>query len=112
MEINYKLDEIRLIAGGDDSFIAIIVAAFLEEVPEALRLIMEGYGAKNHNDVYQNSHKIKPTIKQFHLSVYDELMTLHDWGKNKEDADVSGSLAILKLEIDKVVEEMKSDFNL
>ena len=110
MELNYKLDEIRLIAGDDESFIAIIVDAFLEEVPEALQLIIEGYRRKNHDKVYQNAHKIKPTIKQFNLSVYDELMVLHDWGKNKENTDVSESLAILKFEIDKVVNEMKSDF--
>ena len=112
MELNYKLDEIKLIAGDDKDFIVVIIAAFLDEVPDALQLIIEGYRRKNFIKVYQNAHKIKPIIKQFEISIYNDLLVLENWGKNKVDLDVSESLSILKSEIDKVVKEMKIDFKL
>jgi len=112
MEINYKLHQIREIAGGDESFIPIIIEAFLEEVPEAVQLILEGLRLGNHEQVYQNAHKIKPTVQQFELSIYDALIILQDWGKFKQETNVMAVFKKLQLEVAAVVSEMKTDFNL
>ncbi len=112
MENSYKLHQIREIAGGDESFIPVIIAAFLEEIPEAVQLISEGLEQNNHEQVYQNTHKIKPTLKQFELTVYDDLITLQDWGKFKQNTDVTPVFEHFLSEISTVIVEMKTDFNL
>jgi len=112
MEVNYKLHQIREIAGGDESFIPIIIEAFLEEVPEAVQLISEGLSENDHNKVYQNAHKIKPTVQQFEISIYEELIVVQDWGKFKQESNVTDAFERLQEAIAAVVVEMKTDFDL
>jgi len=112
MKKSYNLDQIKEIAGGDESFIPVIIAAFLEEVPEAVQQMAEGLQANNHNQVYQNAHKLKPTFKQFGLKMYDELIVLQDWGKFKQDANVTETFKKLEENISSVIVEMKTDFDL
>ena len=90
MEKQYKLDKIRELAGGDKAFIEAIIFAFLDEVPEAINQIKEGYSNADFKQVYQNAHKIKPTIEMFDLPVYDEVIKIQDWGKfQQSDCDIS-----------------------
>ncbi len=112
MKQYYKLHAIREIAGEDESFIVIIIAAFLEEIPEAVGLIKEGLQEGNHNKVYQNAHKIKPTVQQFELPIYKELIILQDWGKFKQNTNVDAVFLKLENIINKVILEMKTNFNL
>ncbi len=112
MARNYNLDQIKEIAGGDESFVPIIIAAFLEEVPEAIQQMEEGLKANNYEQVYQNAHKLKPTFKQFGLAMYDELIVLQDWGKFKQNTNVTETFKKLQNSIANVIIEMKSDFDL
>lgn len=113
MEVNYKLNNVRELAGGDESFIADIAAAFVEEVPEAIALIKEGLAKKNYEQVYQNAHKIKPTIQMFELPIYNEIIVIQDWGKFEQAGkDVSKTFNKVNILIQAVTKELKSDFNL
>jgi len=113
MEVNYKLDKVRELASGDEDFIAAIAAAFLEEVPEAIAQINEGISNKDFTQVYQNAHKIKPTIQMFDIAILDDVIVLQDWGKlEKENDDVSTQQERVTAVINAVVSELKSDFSI
>lgn len=113
MEVNYKLDKVKELASGDADFIAAIAAAFLEEVPEAIMQINKGLEHKNYTQVYQNAHKIKPTIQLFDIAVLEDVLILQDWGKfEKGNDDVSNELERVNAVINSVVSEIKSDFSL
>jgi hypothetical protein len=113
MEVNYKLDKVRELASGDEDFVAAIAAAFLEEVPEAIAQINEGIVNKKFTQVYQNAHKIKPTIQMFDIAILDDVLVLQDWGKFERIADdVSVEQERVNAVIKAVVSELKSDFKL
>ena len=113
MEVNYKLDKVRELASGDEDFIAAIAAAFLEEVPEAIAQINEGIDNKNFMQVYQNSHKIKPTIQMFDIAILDDVIVLQEWGKHEKiNDDVHVELERVNAVIKAVVSELKSDFDI
>lgn len=113
MEVNYKLNNVRELAGGDDEFVAAIAAAFVQEVPEAIALIKDGLSTKNYEQVYQNAHKIKPTIQMFELPIYNEIIVIQDWGKFKQAGkDVSKTFNKVSILIQAVTKELKADFNL
>jgi len=113
MEVNYKLDKVRELASGDEDFTAAIAAAFLEEVPEAITKINEGIGKKDFYQVYQNAHKIKPTIQMFDIAILDDVLVIQDWGKfEKTNDDVSVEQERVNAVIKAVVLELKSDFSL
>ena len=113
MEVNYKLDKVRELAGGDDDFVMAIAAAFLEEVPEAIEQIEAGVAAGDFKQVYQNAHKIKPTIQMFEVPVFDALLKVQDWGKfEQKEIDIKPTFLTLKSKVALVSEELKSDFGL
>jgi len=113
MEVNYKLEKVRELASGDDDFVTAIASAFLEEVPEAIIQINEGITNKNFHKVYQNAHKIKPTIQMFDIAILDDVLVLQDWGKfEKITDDVSVEQERVNAVIKAVVSELKSDFSL
>lgn len=113
MEENYKLDKIRDLASGDNGFIADIAAAFLEEVPEAIDQINQGLINKDFSQVYQNAHKIKPTIQLFDIDVFEDVLVLQDWGKfEQKNVDVTVEFERVNAVIKTVILELKSDFSL
>lgn len=113
MEVNYKLDKVRELASGDEDFTLAIASAFLEEVPEAIAQINKGILNKDFHRVYQNAHKIKPTIQMFDIAILEDVIVLQDWGKfEKANEDVSIEQKRVNAVINAVVSELKSDFSL
>lgn len=113
MAEHYKLDRIRELADGDEDFVAILAATFLEEVPVDAERLRVAVPAKDYKEAYQAAHKMKPTIELFGLSIYDQLIEVQDWGKfEQKDTDVTQQLHSLLTAIDNTIEEIKKDFNL
>lgn len=113
MEVNYKLDKVKELASGDHDFVAAIAAAFLEEVPEAVSQIEIGLNEVDFTKVYQNAHKIKPTIQLFEIPVFDDVLVIQDWGKfEQKEKTVFAEFERLNAVIKVVVAELKSDFKL
>lgn len=113
MAENYSLNKVTDLASGDNDFIAAIAAAFLEEVPEAVSEIENGINKCNFGKVYQNAHKIKPTIQLFDIPVYDNLIVIQDWGKfEQHDKDITNEFKQFSTVIKVVISELKSDFEL
>ncbi len=113
MEVNYKLTKVRELASGDDDFVIAVATAFLEEVPQAIDQISNGLDKNDCMLVYQNAHKIKPTIQMFEIGVLDDLLVIQDWGKfEKTSEDVSSQFKRVSSVIKIVASEIKSDFSL
>lgn len=113
MEVNYKLDKIKELAAGDEGFVVAIASAFLEEVPEAVIQMGKGLAEKDFQKVYQNAHKIKPTIQLFDIPVYNDVIVLQDWGKfEQEEKNVLPTFERVSIVVKNVVTELKSDFKL
>lgn len=113
MEVNYKLDKVKELASGDTDFIAAIASAFLEEVPPAITQIEIGLQSNDYAQVYQNAHKIKPTIQLFDIPVFDDVLVIQDWGKfEQKDKNVMNEFERVSTVIKAVVSELKSDFKL
>lgn len=113
MEVNYKLDKVKELASGDEEFIVAIAAAFLEEVPEAIAQIEIGLQKTDYKKVYQNAHKIKPTIQLFEIPIFEDVLKVQDWGKfEQKDAIVFAEFSKIKAMVNAVSMELKSDFEL
>lgn len=113
MEVNYKLDKVRELASGDVDFIAAIAAAFLEEVPEAVSQIEIGLKDNDFTKVYQNAHKIKPTIQLFDIPVFEDVLVIQDWGRfEQKDKKITAEFERLNAVVKVVSAELKSDFKL
>ncbi|WP_405292244.1 Hpt domain-containing protein [Algibacter sp. Ld11] len=113
MEQNYKLFRVRELADNDETFIAALAEAFLEEVPEDAERLKKAVAEKDYHEAYQAAHKMKPTIDLFELGVLDTLIEVQDWGKfTKKELDVTEQLAVVINAVDNAVAEIKEDFNL
>ncbi len=113
MEQHYKLFRVRELADNDESFIAALAEAFLEEVPEDAERLKKAVTDLDYQEAYQAAHKMKPTIDLFELGVLDTLIEVQDWGKFvKKDLNVNTQLDVVLAAVEKAVNEMRSDFNL
>ena len=113
MEQHYKLSRVRELADNDEEFVATLVGAFLEEVPEDAERLKKAVADKNYFEAYQAAHKMKPTIDLFELGVLDILIEVQDWGKfEKKDMDITNQLHTVLTAVENTVNEMKLDFNL
>lgn len=109
----YKLDRVRELADGDEDFVAALVAAFIEEVPEDAERLRVGVPNNDYYDTYQAAHKMKPTIDMFELGVLDKLIDVQDWGKHEQsDTDVTDQLQAVLKAVENATAELKADFGL
>ena len=113
MEQYYKLQKVRELAENDQDFIKTVAETFLEEVPSDLESLKQAVKKQDYTNTYQLAHKMKPTIDLFEIGVLHKLIEIQDWGKLvKTNEDISDQLQEVTLAIEKVVAEIKSDFNL
>ena len=113
MSRNYNLSNIEELASGDQEFINAIVVTFLEEIPEDLENLKKAFIANDFNGVYQNAHKIKPTVDMFGLGIMEEIIVVQEWGRlKKSKEDISSFVDIVSNKINTVKEELIKDFQL
>lgn len=113
MEQHYKLFRVRELADNDESFVAALAAAFLEEVPEDAERLKKAVAEKDYYTTYQAAHKMKPTVDLFELGVLQDLIVVQDWGKfEKTEDDISKELDIVLNAVENATAELKEDFKL
>jgi HPt (histidine-containing phosphotransfer) domain-containing protein len=109
----YKLHRVREMADNDEDFVAALVAAFLEEVPEDAERLKNAVADKDYHEAYQAAHKMKPTIDLFELGVLETLIEVQDWGKFEQtDKNVDEQLSTVLEAIDNASNELKNEFGL
>ncbi|SNR76813.1 HPt (histidine-containing phosphotransfer) domain-containing protein [Maribacter sedimenticola] len=110
----YSLDKINEMAEGDQDFINSVISVFLEEVPEDMDLLEKALVAKDHGQVYQLAHKIKPNVDLLGMeqtrAIALEMETLGKEVGNMEE--IEKRFPLLKTDITQVIAELKKDFDL
>lgn len=111
MSKHYSRESILEVAGGDEDFASVIVAAFLEEIPPDLASLEEAVSNDNKELAYQFAHKMKPNIEMFGINIMKDIKSIEAW------TDTSKSVSSIEATVDKVVstlkavfEELKEDF--
>lgn len=113
MSNHYSLHRVREMADNDEDFVAAIVDAFLEEVPEDAERLKNAVAQNDHAEAYQAAHKMKPTIDLFEMGVLETLIVVQDWGKfEQKDKNVEEELAVVLTAVENTVADLKNDFGL
>lgn len=114
MPLSYNLSKVYELSDNDNEFALNIVSLFLEEVPHEVKLMKDWIEDKNHEQVYQVAHKIKPTLDLLCMYMaYDTNQKIMDWTKEKgQKKAIIEVYKELKQYVDAATKEIKKDFNL
>ncbi|TDQ30858.1 Hpt domain-containing protein [Zeaxanthinibacter enoshimensis] len=110
----YNLDKINEMAEGDEDFVLSVISVFLEEVPVDLEALEQGISSRDHNQVYQMAHKIKPSVDLLGMEqTRATALEIETLGKNEANMDeIAKKFPTLKTDILQVISELKKDFHI
>ena len=112
MAKNYNLEKVREIAGGDDSFVTVIVETFLQEIPPDMEAMQTASANDNHKMAYQSAHKMKPNLDMFGIDLLKQIAAMEKWSdSNKPTSAIQQQLDEIISTLSIVIQELKEDFN-
>lgn len=112
MAKNYNLVKVREIAGGDDSFVTVIVETFLQEIPPDMEAMQTAIENDNHKMAYQFAHKMKPNLDMFGIDLLKQIVAMEKWSEsNKPTSAIEQQLDEIITKLTIVIGELKEDFN-
>ena len=107
----YKLDNVNELAGGDESFVAVLVQTFLEEIPSDLESMGSSVKAGDAAMAYQYAHKMKPSFQLFSIEVLKYIKILESWSQDAiGQEEATFALDTIHKKATAAIEEMKNDF--
>ncbi len=113
MSKHYNLEKVREIAGGDDSFVTVIVETFLQEIPPDIVSMQSAIANENHKMAYQFAHKMKPNLDMFGIDLLDQIRAMEKWSNsNRPTSAIQPELDDIVGTVSIVITELKEDFNL
>lgn len=107
----YTLNNVNELAGGDDSFVKVLVETFLEEIPSDLESMETSVKSGDAAMAYQYAHKMKPSFQLFDIEVLTYIKILESWSQDaigQEEATFALNTILQKSSL--AIEEMKKDF--
>ena len=107
----YTLDNVNELAGGDESFVAVLVQTFLEEIPGDLESMESSVKSGDAAMAYQYAHKMKPSFQLFDIEVLKYIKILESWSQDaigQEEATFALNTILQKSSA--AIEEMRKDF--
>ncbi len=111
MSKHYNLEKVREIAGGDESFITVIVEAFLQEIPPDLQSMQLAIENSNHKMAYQFAHKMKPNLDMFGIDLLREISAMEKWSDTHKPAShIQKQLDRIVTTLTTVIQELQEDF--
>ncbi|MFT5751490.1 MAG: HPt (histidine-containing phosphotransfer) domain-containing protein [Flavobacteriales bacterium] len=111
MKRHYNLEKVREIAGGDDSFVVIIVQTFLEEIPPDVASMESAIANDNHKMAYQFAHKMKPNFDMFGIDLLKQIAAMEKWSASSKSTDfIQPQLDDIVSVVALVLAELKEDF--
>jgi HPt (histidine-containing phosphotransfer) domain-containing protein len=112
MTRNYNLEKVREIAGGDDSFVTVIVETFLQEIPPDMKSMETAIDNDNHKMAYQFAHKMKPNLDMFGIDLLKQIAAMEKWSESsKPTSAIQEQLDQIIATLNIVISELKEDFN-
>ena len=113
MSKHYSVESLKVIAGGDEEFMAIVAKTFLEEIPPDLHAMEEAIHNGNKELAYQFAHKMKPNLEMFGVDVIKDITSIESWTKSsKNKSSITDNLERVISSVRAVLKELKDDFNL
>lgn len=111
-ELNYfKLDYIREMGAGDESFTTEMLEMFLEQVPKLLNNIITAINSGNKDDIAKHSHTLQSSFVIIERAdVKSDLKKLEMWGKKLEGLDNPIGLLESIIEKSKLIIQAISDY--
>ena len=107
----YKLDKVKELAGGDDSFIIVLVQTFLDEIPADLKNMEDSVESGDAALAYQFAHKMKPSFQLFEIEVLNYIKLLESWSQGAINKDEAGlALSTILEKANAAINEMQNDF--
>ena len=112
MTKNYNLEKVKEIAGGDDSFVLVIVETFLQEIPPDMESMQTAIANDNHKMAYQFAHKMKPNLDMFGIDLLKQIAAMEKWSdSNKPTSAIQEQLDQIISTLNLVLKELRADFN-
>ncbi|WP_299209867.1 Hpt domain-containing protein [uncultured Dokdonia sp.] len=112
MAKNYNLEKVLEIAGGDESFVTVIVETFLQEIPPDMVAMQTAIANDNHKMAYQFAHKMKPNLDMFGIDLLKQIAAMEKWSdSNKPTSAIQEQLDQIITTLNIVIGELKEDFN-
>ncbi len=109
----YNLEKVKEIAGGDDSFVKVVVETFLAEIPLDIEAMKMAIDNDNHKMAYQFAHKMKPNIDMFGIDLLKQIAAMEKWSNSQKPTDtIRPQLGEIVFTLSTVIDELKHDFRL
>ena len=110
---SYNLDELKIMADGDEEFLQEMLKTFIEELPEDIKAMNDAIENSNATLTYQIAHKMKPNLQIFGLDLSDNVKMLEQWSKsNLKQAEILRYAKEITETVNVVCQEIKQDYNL
>ncbi len=103
------LSYLRELALGDESIVIETVETFLDDAPSAIAKIKKAYDDKDWQELYKQSHKIKPSLQYMGMDKAGDLI-IEIEGQAKE-GDVSDDLDELVSEVLQLIEQALTELS-
>ena len=114
MDKLYKLDYLKEISDGDNDFILDMLNDFIHNTPETLIEIDTYVSSLNWNELHKTVHKFVSTFDFIGATtVIEQLRKIESFAKNNTNVDqIPVLVSNIKDYSDKIIKEIKTDFNL
>ena len=107
----YSIKKVEELAGGDDEFVKVLVATFLEEISQDLGNLIDATENNNPAMTYQYAHKMKPSFQLFSVDIIPQINDLEGWSKGEIDFDKAQELVHHVREyVQNMLEELEKDY--
>jgi HPt (histidine-containing phosphotransfer) domain-containing protein len=103
-----NLDYLRVIAKGDEKFMATILELFIKNTPSAIDNIRRYFNASSWDDLMMEAHKIRPSFNFMGLKYLEDTARMIEQkaAKQKDITVVEELILILEKNMDRVYEQV------
>ena len=113
VEKHYRLDYLKSVSGGDESFILDMLVTFISNVPEELNKIKGFVNQKNWNKAGQTAHKFASNLLFLEIEELKSIaIEIEENGINETNIDkIPRLVQDLENGCNQIIDELKRDFN-
>ncbi len=109
-----NLDYIKNITPGSNTFAIQLIKLFLDDTPKSLQAITTCLENENWEELYRNTHKIKPSLEMLGLQqeIIDALLQIDHYAHTKTHTEkIPDLIAFFMAKTDLIFEELTVELN-
>jgi HPt (histidine-containing phosphotransfer) domain-containing protein len=112
-ELNYSLDYLNSISGGDNDFIKEMIQTFLSNVPEELLKIRQLVEKKDWQDVGSEAHRFASNLVFLELNTLRNIaVQIEEMGTNQKNTDqIPDLFSQLEKGCNQIIRKLQKDFS-